>query len=200
MGRWWTWVGVALAAALWSAALADEPREILVTAQLLASLPADAAIAVEPRDDSDENLALRDLMVTRLAERHSRVAADAPLLLRFSSSVLTNRDTAPTGPTGGRGRGGRHGGGGIPLVAGTSSGGSSPSGARPSGGVRHRVTAALERRDGGQVLWKAEVTTAPGEHDERTLPGRLATALVEALGRTVDTPRSADGTAPAAPR
>lgn len=206
MGRRHAFLVAALAAGIWHAALAaDAPREAVVYAQLLGTLPVDAAIAVEPRDDSDENLTLRDLMVARLTDRRQRVAADAPLLLRFSSTVVTNRDGAPTGGAG-TGRGGRGGGrglGGMAMGLATNGSGKSPGGTpAPTGaGVRHKLTAALEQRDGGKVLWKAEVTSAPGETDERSLPGRLASALVDAFGRSVDTRRVAgDGTPPANPR
>ncbi len=154
---------------------AQEPRALTVNAQLLFAVPADSAIAIEPRDDSDENLRLRDLMIARLRERHGAVAADtvaadAPLLLRFSTAVVSDRDTTrATGPT-----------------------------AHPSTGVRTRVTAALERRDGGQILWKAEVTATPGDANPRLLPAQLAAAVIDNIGRTVDT-RVAAGAA-AAPR
>src|SRR3954470_18576709 len=98
------------------AVAADEPLELRVYAQLLQALPADAAIAVEPRDDNDENLKLRDVMIARLTDRRQRVAADAPLLLRFTSTVVTNRDGAPTGGAG-TGRGGRGGGRGLGGMA-----------------------------------------------------------------------------------
>ncbi len=180
---------------------AQEPRALTVNAQLLFAVPADGAIAIEPRDDSDENLRLRDLMIARLRERHGAVAADtvaadAPLLLRFSTAVVSDRDTTrATGPTGGGRRGGRG------LGAALGGAGNPPAGgalAHPSTGVRTRVTAALERRDGGQMLWKAEVTATPGDANPRLLPAQLAAAVIDNIGRTVDT-RVAAGAA-AAPR
>src|SRR5256885_7485082 len=117
-------IGLALGgAALGGAALGDEPRELTVYAQLLQALPADTAIAVEPRDDNDDNIKLRDLVVAHLTDRRTKVAADAPLLLRFSSRVTTNRDIVDTGPTGGRGRrGGGMGGLAMGLAQGSGSG------------------------------------------------------------------------------
>ena len=134
-------------------------------------------------------------MITHLTDRRTKVAADAPLLLRFSSKVTTNRDIASTGPTGG---GGRRGGGLGGIAMGLAQSGSGKGAAPPpAGGVRHRLVATLERRDGSLVLWKAEITTALGEHDERTLPDRMAGALVDAIGKTVDTrPPPSDGTPP----
>ncbi len=189
--------GALIVLALGGAALGDEPRALTVNAQLLQALPADVAIAVEPRDDNDDNIKLRDLVVAHLTDRRTTVAADAPLLLRFSSRVTTNRDVADTGPTGGRGRrGGGVGGLAMGLAQGSGSG-KGTAGPPAAGGVRHRLSATLERRDGSQVLWKVEVTTAPGEHDERTLPDRMAAALVDAIGKTVDTrPPPSDGTPP----
>lgn len=178
------------------AVAADEPRDVRVYAQCLQPVPIDAAIAVEPRDDSDENLKLRDLMVARLTDRRQAAAADAPLLLRFSSTVVTNRDGAPTGGGGRGGRGGGRGLGGMAMAMANSSANSGKPPAPTGAGVRHKLTAALEQRD-GTVLWKAEITTAPGEQQERGLPERLAAALVDAIGQTVDTrPPPGDGTPP----
>jgi hypothetical protein len=186
--------GAALVAALGgpAPARADDPSAPAVNAQLLSALPPGAAIAVEPRDDSDDNLQLRDLMIAHLTERHAAVAADAPLLLRFSTTVLSDRDAAAAA---GRGGGGRGGGRSLTsaLINGSrdTSGGSPP--ARPSGGVKHRISATLERRDGGQVLWKGDVTIT-GDQNERALPAQLAAALVDNIGRTLDTRQPADAT------
>jgi hypothetical protein len=191
-------VAALVAALAWLASMAartDEPRAPAVTAQLLIPLPADSAIAIAPRDDSDENLRLRDLMVARLVERRGRVAEDAPLVLRFATAVVSDRDS----PTSGRGDGGRHGGrrnfGAAPITGMRNAPSGGPAG-RPNGTVLYRLAATLERRDGGQVLWKGEVTAVPAEQNERTLPAQLAAALVDHIGHTVDTRRPAD-TAPA---
>ena len=187
--------GAALIAALLDGAARAEPGDPTVHAQLLQALPPDSAIAIEPRDDSDENLQLRDLMIARLAERHGRVADDAPLLLRFSTAIVSDRDAA-----GGRGAGGARGGGGgrkfdrglIPR-----GGAANDAAARPGGPVRHRLSATLTRRDGGVVLWQSEVTSVAGDDNARTLPARLAAALVDHIGSSLDTRRPVADAAPA---
>jgi len=188
--------GAALIAALLGDARAESSSDPTVHAQLLQALPPDSAIAIEPRDDSDENLQLRDLMIARLAERHGRVADDAPLLLRFSTAIVSDRDAA-----GGRGAGGARGGGGggrkfdrglIPR-----GGAANDAAARPGGPVRHRLSATLVQRDGGVVLWQSEVTSVAGDDNARTLPARLAAALVDHIGSSLDTRRPVADAAPA---
>jgi hypothetical protein len=160
-----------------------------VQAQLLQPLPAERVIAIEPRDDSDENLKLRDLMAARLVEQHGSVAADAPMVLRFSTAVVSPRDAAAA--NGATGTGGRRGGG-------RSGGGRTPPNAAPvPANTTYRLTATLEQR-AGAVLWKAEVTARPSAQDERQLPARLAAVLIDNLGKTVDTRRPADAPANAA--
>ena len=179
--------GAVLAGLVALPAQAGEPGAPTVSAQLLIALPADRTIAIEPRDDSDENLQLRDLMIARLVERHGATAADAPLLLRFSSEVVSDRGAAaPAGRGGGGGRGGGRNFGAA-LIGGarnTSSGGPAT---HPSGGVRYRLSATLERRDGTQVLWKADVSAPMSDENERRLPAALAAAVVDNIGRTIDT-------------
>jgi hypothetical protein len=143
-----------------------------VHAQLLLPLPSERVIAIEPRDDTDENLKLRDLMAARLVEQHGRVAADAPLVLRFSIGIISGQDT-PREAAGGR--------------TGRSGGGRAPPNALPlDTPVTYRMRATLEERR-GPVLWKADVTAQPSGQDERQLPARLALALIDNLGRSVDT-------------
>jgi hypothetical protein len=138
-------------------------------------MPAERVMAIEPRDDSDENLKLRDLMAARLVEQHGTVAADAPLVLRFSTGVISGRDTPRDGAGGRKGRGG--------------GGGRAPPNAIPANTpVTYRLSATLERRD-GPVLWKADVTAQPGSQDDRQLPARLAATLIDNLGKTIDTRR-----------
>jgi len=169
--------GVVLAVALagllaGGARAADDDAAPSVHAQAFQPLPSERVIAIEPRDDNDDNLKLRDLMAARLVEQHGRVVADAPLVLRFSIRVVSGRDT-PQG--GGRtGKSGRSGGGAAP-----------PNSLPLDTPVTYRLSATLEQRS-GPVLWKADVTAQPSGQDERQLPARLALTLIDNLGRTVD--------------
>jgi hypothetical protein len=164
---------VALAGLIASPARADDAAPA-VNAQLLLPMPGERVMAIEPRDDTDENLKLRDLMAARLVEQHGTVAADAPLVLRFSTGIISGRDTPRAGAGGRSGRGG---------------GGRAPPNAIPSNTpVTYRLSATLERRD-GPVLWKAEITAQPGSQDERQLPARVAATLIDNLGKTIDTRR-----------
>ncbi|MEJ0069264.1 MAG: hypothetical protein WDO24_11650 [Pseudomonadota bacterium] len=78
-----------------STARADDSPEPTVHAQLLLPTPAELVMAIEPRDDSDANLKLRDLMTARLVERHGRVVADAP---RCCASPPPSRPAATARP------------------------------------------------------------------------------------------------------
>jgi len=162
-------------------ARADDAGAPVVRAQLLLPVPGDHVMAIEPRDDSDENLKLRDLMAARLAERRGRMVADAPLVLRFSIGVISGRDTPQDSTSG---RNGRSGGGRAP-----------PNALPPDTPVTYRLSATLEQRS-GPVLWKADVTAQPSGQDERQLPARLAVILIDNIGRAVDPGRSA-GASPA---
>jgi len=163
---------VAVAALILGTARADDVVAPAVHAQLLLPLPSERVIAIEPRDDTDENLKLRDLMAARLVEQHGRVVADAPLVLRFSIGIISGQDT-PREAAGGR--------------TGRSGGGRAPPNALPlDTPVTYRLRATLEERR-GPVLWKADVTAQPSGQDERQLPARLAKTLIDNLGRSVDT-------------
>src|SRR5277367_4833659 len=62
---------VAGAVVLWVAAAgpaASQAPDPVVSARLLAPIPTAAAIAIEPLDDSDDNLRLRDQIAAALAE------------------------------------------------------------------------------------------------------------------------------------
>jgi hypothetical protein len=191
-------LGLALCGATALGARGDEPAAPSVSARLLGAVPADGAIAIEPRDDSDENLKLRDLMVAHLTERHGKVAADAPLLLRFSSSVVSDRDAAAAAA---RNSGGGRGGGGRGLTGMLMSGArnaAGPSGppAHAGAGIHYKISATLEQRGSGQVLWQAEVIATPSQANDRSIPGQLAAAVIDHLGRTIDTRKPAEPGAP----
>jgi hypothetical protein len=147
-----------------------------VNALLLKPIPDDARVmAIEPRDDNAENLKLRDLMVARLAERNGHAVADAPLVLRFSTGIVSGRDTPRDGPPN---RHGHYGGGRAP-----------PNAVPPETPVTYRLSATLEQRN-GPIYWKADVTVRVSDLDgEPELPARLAAILIDNIGRTVGTLR-----------
>ena len=162
---------LALAALALGDARADDPMTPAVRALLLLPIPGDPVIAIEPRDDSEVNLRLRDVMVAHMVERRGRVAADAPLLLRFSLSVISGRDTPRDGPGN---RFGHYGGGRA-----------SPNAIPRDTPVSYRLSATLSQRD-GPMLWKADVTAPIGDQDDDELTVRLATILIDNIGLTVD--------------
>ena len=162
-------------------ARAQDPGDPVVRAQLMFPLPDGGHVmSVEPRDDTDENLRLRDLMVARLRARSDRVVADAPLILRFSVKVVSGLD-APKDS--GVGFAGVYAGGRAP-----------PNSISPDTPLLYRMSATLEQRD-GPVLWKAEVSARPRGRDDRELRERLAGVLIDNIGKTLDTRRP--GGAPA---
>jgi hypothetical protein len=164
------------AAALLSVARADDALTPAVHALLLRPLPAELVLAIEPRDDTDQNLRLRDLMLARLVEQHGRVAAAAPLVLRFSVAIISGRDTPRDGPGN---RFGHFGGGRAP-----------PNAIPRDMPVSYRLSATLEHRD-GPMLWKGDVTVPIGDDDD-ALTARLAASLIDSIGRTVDGRRPVD--------
>src|SRR5277367_2278708 len=80
---------VALCAATAARAQSPADERPQVSARAFTALPAGAALSVEPRDDTDANLHLRDLMAARLAAQGHPVTADAALRLRFSTETVT---------------------------------------------------------------------------------------------------------------
>jgi len=165
----------ALASLALGAARASNVPEPTIDAQLLLPIPDDPRVlAIEPRDDSDENLLLRDQMAARVREQNGRVVADAPLVLRFSTGVVSGRDTPRDGP---------------PNRHGLYGGGRAPPNAVPVGTpVSYRVSVTLERRD-GPILWRADATLRVDDLDEAELSARLAQVLVDNIGRTIGTLR-----------
>lgn len=165
------------AAALLSAARADDALTPTVHALLLRPIPALPVLTIEARDDTDTNLRLRDLMIARLVARHGQVADRAPLVLRFSLTVISGRDTPRDGPGN---RFGHFGGGRAP-----------PNAVPRDMPVSYRLSATLEHRD-GPMLWKGDVTAPVGDGDDDALTAQLAASLIDSIGRTVDGRRPVD--------
>jgi len=166
-----------------------EPPDPVLSARLLAPIPADAAIALEPLDDSDDNLRLRDQIADALAARTRRLAADGPLVLRFAGEItadIRRTGSGLRGPGAGRGAGrivrddfaAHHVGSGDP---------------KPST-VWHVLRATLAQRDGA-VLWQGAASRVLVGNDEPSLWRQLGDALMGAFGQTLDTRLPAPGDA-----
>jgi len=176
-----------------TAARAQDSGDPIVTARLFAEIEPGAPIAVEPRDDSDENLKLRDGIVAALqAQGHASVpAAGAALVLRFATDHVTDTVMQRVKPEDRR----RAPGARFPMIRdelGTSmplqTQTPSPVRETDSGVVKYRLQATLEGRADGQVLWRGEALGAVkvNETDEASLGRELSGALMAAFGRTVE--------------
>jgi hypothetical protein len=187
------------ACVVWTAAWAGGPAAAqsadksapTVTGQQVAPIPSSLAIAIEPRDDTDANLRLRDQMMRQLAAQRRLVAADGPLLLRFSTEAQWN-----VGPRAGESSGDAIvasdrapdpattlGYSDVDRLMGGQSG--APTGTLSN---RYQLRATLERRDGGQLLWEGTATGSLGEGSEQRLSAELATMLIESLLRSLTAP------------
>ena len=160
-----------------TSAEAQDPSKPVVQAQLMMPIPGgERVISVEPLDDTDENVRISNLMAARLRGQNDRVVPNAPLVLRFSIKVISGLDAPPdSGP----GWTGMSGGGTAP-----------PNSLSRNTPLMYRLRASLEQRD-GPVLWKADVSARPRGRDDRELRERLATVLIDNIGRTVDTRQQA---------
>jgi len=190
--RGWLAVGLlAVIGGLAPPARADDDQPT-VMARSYASIPAGTTIAVEPRDDSDENLRLRDAIATQLKGHNQHVAADGALRLRFSTERFTDYELtrAPeprdqtNGPVG-------H----LPMIQddlGTAlpsrADGPLPARRQRVGAVQYQLRATLEGRADGKVFWQGKATgeTRLNEVDQRMLGRLLAEALVAKLGQTYE--------------
>jgi hypothetical protein len=176
-------------------------RPVLSTRSFAGVAPG-AAIAVEPRDDTDANLHLRDLMAARLAAQQHPARADAPLRLRFSTETLSNagpRQGAATGDT-------TFASDRQPFAATNLNyseadrffAPSNDRAARAAIQNSFQLRATLETRD-GRVLWSGDAHAALSERNEQRVGADLAEALTDALGRTVDTVAPAQAAANSTP-
>lgn len=188
---------------LWSTAIflavtqpgqADEPGEPMVTARAFAPLPAGASVSVEPRDDSDANLQLRDLMAARLEGKLHPVLPGAALRLRFSTETVAGAGPK-AGATTGEAVDASDRKSYTPSNLGYSEadrffGGPAE---RDTGAIQttYKLRATLERRDDAKVVWSGEATGALTDRNEARLAAALAQALADALGYTVETQVSA---------
>lgn len=174
-----------------AAQAADMP---MVVTRSFAPIPHGWAFDVEPRDDSDANLRLRDVLAEELRARAYLAAIGAPLRLRFTTDRVTPTTTSEQVAS--------LGGNGSPNVGDDLPGALllDPVGAAPrrEGGpfapprfdhpiavVSYRLRATVETRS-GRVLWQGEASAAASRAGEQMLGRELAAALVAEIGRTVD--------------
>jgi hypothetical protein len=175
--------------AAWAASpTGDQPE---VSARAFAALPAGAAVSVEPRDDTDANLRLRDLMAARLRAQGHPVLASAPYRLRFSTETLT-----VVGPGEGAAASDNLIASDRQTFAATNLNYSeadrffNPGNDRAKQGdiqVGYQLRASLDARDGGKVLWSGQASGSVGDRDEKRLAAEFAETLADLVGRDFDT-------------
>lgn len=154
----------------------------VVTARSFTPIPPGFAFDVQPRDDSDANLRLREVLLEELAARAYPVATGGPLRLRFNTDriVPTTDGPMPYGAGDDRSIYDDDLRGGLPHDLFGARRGRSRFGI-----VTYRLRASVETRS-GTVLWQGEATASASRSDERTLGRELATVLVAELGHTID--------------
>lgn len=174
-----------LAAAPVHAGDGDAP---LVIARAFAPIPANLAFAVEPRDDSDTNLQLRDAIERELAASARLTAPTGPLRLRFTTDRVI-ATTLERGIADARYAGSGSGQQAMPDDLNTAMSEDPGRDASPrerrEGAVHFRLRASIETRDGA-ILWRGAVLVSLTLADERRLIRLLAMTLVGEIGRTID--------------
>jgi len=199
-----TALAVSGAPVAWAGSPGDERPEI--SASALVPLPPGVAISIEPRDDTDANLRLRDLMAARLQAQHHPVVANAPLRLRFSTETVSS-----VGPRAGAAASDNLvASDRLPYAATNLNyseadrffGPANDRAARGAVQVSYQLRATLETSDGAHVLWTGQasspLTERAGDRSEQQLAGALAEALADAVGSSFDT-RVASQPAPPPP-
>lgn len=163
---------------------AQAPEAPIVVTRSFAPLPPGWAFAVEPRDDSDDNLRLQAVFVEAFSAQHLLAVPGGPLRLRFTTDrvIPTDREQ-PTVP----GVDDR-----LPRVGDDLPGsllldpiGTASRRERRFGTVTYRLRASVETR-GGRVLWQGEAAASAARTGEKVIGPELVIALITELVRTVD--------------
>jgi hypothetical protein len=178
---------VLLALCATPAVAADQP---VVGASAFAPISPTAALTIEPRDDTDANLHLRDLMAARLRDHRHPVRADAVLRLRFSVDTIS--DVGPS--QGGAASDSVVASDRQPFAATNLSYSEADRFFNPGtdraerGGVRvsYQLRATLDRRDTGQTVWTGQATIPAGDRNEAQLTAQLAETVADTVGQSLD--------------
>ncbi len=176
-------------------AAAQEIGEGLLNAVAYKPLARDASIAVQPLDNSDANMVLKEIFENELKARGYAVSDDAPLVLTFET-----RDTI--GVWSGYGQrtvielsnNPDRVGSETPMVRlhlyDSSRGGMLTEGQRPGGDTRmtpsqYRLDASIDSRSDGKRLWQAWTIADLGQRDGLSLSKAMIPVVVESVGQTV---------------
>jgi hypothetical protein len=170
-----------------------------VNAAVYAEVPAGAAVTVQPRDDTEANLEIKDVFEQELIARGYRIAADAPLLMTFWTSG--SYDLAQRGR---RGPGllllGAEGGtrlskadtdveAQVKLFSSEGGGLFQNPAARPKqkpiGGNRHRLDASLKDRASGRRIWQGQAYADVSGGDSLSISEAMVPALADSFAKTV---------------
>lgn len=142
------------------------------------TLPDDASIRIDFRDDTDLNIRLRTIFEQELKAHGHRLSDSGDLILRFETLVeeRLNADKPATVV----GRGGSRSGAELgfefrlPLKK-----------LKPEvGGRRYSLNATLGRRS-EPPIWVASAVAVAGRSDRFVVQSAMVRAMVEALGQTV---------------
>lgn len=169
-----------------------------VSARVFAAAPAPLAFAIEPGDNTDENIALAESLGREAAARGIVInPTGGTLVLRFDTEVRTSAQTprqsfsregprldpdSPTpAPPGARDE--------VANVL--SSRGNAVIGGRRSGGpdyarlLRYVINATLDDRTSGRRLWQGHVSYDSAAPDRTAMFVALAPILAEQVGKSV---------------
>lgn len=171
-----------LVALLAAPAAAQHPCPGHITANALAPVPRQAAVALSGRADSDAETRLRDAVLAGLRRAGHAVREDAPYMLSWRGGL--SRD------------GLGHGGSVADMFSGSAFHDSddlhwmqeAPRLGRraPSGPLRLSGLVELRERDGRRVIWTAMVSCERHGADQDALFAALVGAVVPLIGRTVN--------------
>jgi hypothetical protein len=169
-----------------------------VAARVFAAAPAPLAFAIEPGDNTDENIALAESLGKEATARGIVIhRTGGALVLRFDTEVRTSEqisrrsfsregprldpDSPTPAPPGARDE--------VANVL--SSRGNAVIGGRPSGGpdygrlLRYVINATLDDRASGRRLWQGHISYDTSAPDRTQMFVALAPVLAEQIGKSV---------------
>jgi hypothetical protein len=191
-------IGLVTAPLLGAVAQTSDRSPGQIIARAFETAPAPLAFAIEPGDNTDENMALAE-RIAKEAAKHgigvqpkraslvlrfdTEVRADAPQQPSFSrqSSGLNGPDDRTPNPPGARDE--------VGNILTSRGGGILDSRARPGSNsdrpLRYVINASLEDSATGRRLWQGHVRYDSNTPDRTAMFVALAPALVEQIGKTV---------------